>query len=89
MNGKLYIQNEDGEYEELGTTSELALEPTEIKEDAFTKAVRIGWNTSDTFIIKPTYKEWYRKKKGKRYVLYSKTRYGIDPKILRLLVGGK
>lgn len=89
MNGKLYIQNEDDEYEELGTTKELTLEPIKIKKDAFAELIRRGWDIDNTFVIKPTYKKWYRKKKSKRYVLYSKTRYGINPKIFRVLVGGK
>ena len=90
MNGKLYFQNEEGKYEELGSTKELKLEPTEIKDDAFTKTIRVGWNTDNNFIVKPTYKEWHKKKKGKRYIWYYKIKQGINPKIIKeLLKGGK
>ena len=85
MNGKLFIQNGDNEYQELGT-----LERIEIEEDAFTKAVRSGWNTNDTFMIRPFYKEWHKKKKGKHYVWNYKINEGINPKIIeKLLKGGK
>ena len=83
MNGKLYFQNNDGEYQELR-----AVEKVEIEEDAFTKAVRSGWDAKDTFMITPIYKEWYKKKKGKRYVWYYKIRQGIDPKIIEKLLKG-
>ncbi len=84
-NGKLYFKSEDGEYKELGTTTELEFESG--KEDAFTETVRKGWGTKDTFAIRPIYKVWYKKKKGDRFVRYYKIKQGIDPKIIKLLIG--
>ena len=57
---KIYIQDEEGEYKELGTATELEFE-SDKNDDAFTKAVRKGWNTNDTFIIRPIYKECLNK----------------------------
>ena len=83
MNGKLYFQNDDGEYQELG-----ALEEVEIEDDAFNETVRSGWNTNDTFMIRPIYKEWHKKKKGKHYIWYYKIKQGINPKIIEKLLKG-
>ena len=85
MNGKLFVKSDDGEYQELGS-----LEQANIEEDSFSKVVRSRWNTNDTFIIKPFYKEWHKRKKGKHYVWDYKIKQGINPKIIKeLLKGGK
>ena len=83
-NNKLYIQDKDGEYKEL---TELEFESDD--EDAFTESVRKGWNTNNTLIIRPIYKLWYKKKKGKHFVRYYKIKQGLDPKIIKLLKGDK
>ncbi len=80
--GKIYIQDEDGEYKELGTTTELKFESSKYNCD-FIKEVN-----GCSYVI-PIYKNWYKKKKGKHYVWYYKIKQGVDPKMIKCLIGGK
>ena len=78
--GKIYIQDEDGEYKELGTTTELEFESSE---DDYTLIKEVNGCSC----VIPIYKEWYKKKKGKHFVRYYKIKQGFDPKIIKLLRG--
>ena len=86
---KLYFKSEDGEYKELGATTELEFESNKNEEDAFTKAIRIGWSNTEVYVATLTYKKWYKKKKGKHFVRYYKIKRGFNPKIINLLIGDK
>lgn len=88
-NGKLYTKNENGEFKELGVAGELKLSDIDIdlSNDEFLKSLCI--DEPVTITCTPTYKEFHRKRKGKRYIHYPIIRKGFSPKILALLTGGK
>lgn len=88
-NGKLYTKNENGEFKELGVAGELELSDIDIdlSYDEFLKGLCI--DEPVTITCTPTYKEFHRKRKGKRYIHYPIIRKGFSPKILALLTGGK
>ena len=84
--GKIYVQDEDGEYKELGTTIELKFESSEYDD---TLSSCCNCNINNTLIIRTIYKSWYKRKKGKHYVWYYKIKQGFDPKMVKCLIGGK
>lgn len=86
--GKLYFQNEMGEFKELEGVGELSYSDVDYEsDDDFLKSMCI--DEPVTITCTPTYKEFHRKRKGKRYIHYPIIKKGFPPKILALLTGGK
>lgn len=46
-------------------------------------------NGEMTLTLKPTHKEWFKKKKGNRYVRSYKLKEGMDLKVFNKLFGGE
>lgn len=99
--GNLYVS--DGEdYKEIGTitggynivTEELAAATSgyidlEDLEEAAVALSKQFQNVQTTLSIRPTYKKWFKKKKGKRYVYRYIVKEGFDPKVIKMLIGGE
>ena len=84
--GKLFFVNEDGEKQEIGTTANLDYIGIDLAEGEDEQVTTLC-NKEVTFSIKPTYKEWHKKRKGKRYIYYYITKEGFDPKVINMLLG--
>ena len=89
MNSKLYIQNEDGEYNEVKEAILYEVGIANQEDYYFPEPLPTEYSFSKTIRFTPTYKKWYKKKKGKRHIWYYKKKYGINPKIIKLVKGGK
>lgn len=83
--GTLYIS--DGqEYKEIAITSGY-LEPQQSKEVINDIDIKSNFYGEATLTIRPTYKKWFKKKKGKRYLHYYIIKNGFDPKLIQKLRG--
>ena len=85
--GTIYAS--DGEfYKEVAsfTGGVIAVEEIEAAADALSQQFQ---NVQTTLALSPTYKKWFKKKKGNRYILYHKTINGFNPKIFDWLLGGE
>lgn len=84
--GTIYVSDGD-EIKEIGTITEGII--TEIEPVEYAEEIIKLHNQAIELTMKPTYKKWFRKKKGKRYVLYHEIKKGFDPKIFDWLLGGE
>lgn len=95
--GTLFFQDDNGEYKEIGSIGSFNIEPEELKEaskELIEEPLKAAYkesfiNGQAEFILKPTYKKWFRKKKGNRYVLCYEIRKGFDPRIFGWLLEGE
>lgn len=78
--GTLYISDEE-DFKEVKSTNEFRV--------AYNRENKLADVKTDelTLSAKLTHKEFYYKRKGKRYVRYSEVKDGIDEKIWRKLLG--
>ena len=84
--GSLYIS--DGEtFKTLGGVEELYVGVDYANgEDEHITTISNG---GITLTIKPTYKKWFKKKKGNRYIYSYKLKVGFDLKVINKLFGGE
>lgn len=82
--GTIYVSDGD-EIKEIGTIAEGNI--TEIEPVEYAEEIINLHNKAIELIIEPTYKKWFRKKKGNRYVLDYEIRKGFDPRIFKWLLG--
>ena len=83
--GTLYVS--DGEHfkeVESITGGVISSEELEVAADALSQQFQ---NVQTTLTLRPTYKKWFKKKKGKRYVYHYIVKEGFDPKIIKILRG--
>lgn len=80
--GTIYVSDGD-EIKEIGTIA--SGEVTEIEPVEYAEEIINLHNKTVSLTIAPTYKKWYRKKKGNRYVFDYEIKKGFDPKIMKML----